>query len=158
MTRTTSDVSMKPLEIILGLSRVRLPQKVPIVEAAKLLELYIDKPKHQQTLLRHAKTVTEHSYLHFSDDETNLIYLGKAVLSSEYLITETARTRLSRLVNDVCGDRIIYNKFQKAMTPLLEVSDSLEQLSMATKLKAGSAERKAKDMAGYVGVEVHPTV
>ncbi|MEM3429552.1 MAG: hypothetical protein QXL25_06685 [Candidatus Bathyarchaeia archaeon] len=149
---------MKPLEIILGLSRVRLPQKIPIVETAELLELHHDNPRLQNTLLKHAENVTKKSYWQFSSDETLLTYIGEALLSNEYLVTSAARMRLSRLVNDVCGDKLIYNGFQHAMRPLFKVSESLEELSIATGLKAGLAERKAKDVAGYVGLEVQPNI
>ncbi|MGQ9543723.1 MAG: hypothetical protein ACUVTM_06545 [Candidatus Bathyarchaeia archaeon] len=154
----TTEAAMKPLEIILGLSRVRLPQRIPIVETAELLELHHDNPKLQHALLRHAENVTKNSYWQFSSDEVFLTCIGEALLSNEYLVTASTRVRLSRLVNDVCGDKLIYNGFQQAMRPLFKVSESLEELSIATRLKAGSADRKARDVAGYVGVEVQPNI
>ncbi|MBS7626315.1 hypothetical protein KEJ51_04645, partial [Candidatus Bathyarchaeota archaeon] len=114
-----------------------MSQRIPIVETAELLELRHKNPKLQHTLIKHAEEITKRSYWQFSGDETLLTYIGEALLSKEYLVTSATRMRLSRLVNDVCGDKLIYNGFQHAVRPLFKVSESLEELSIAAGLKAG---------------------
>ncbi|MEM2942047.1 MAG: hypothetical protein QXT81_01320 [Candidatus Bathyarchaeia archaeon] len=147
---------MKPIETILGLSRVRLAQRIPIVEATELLELRPDEPGFWRSILKPAEILTEKSYLQFSSDELSLTLLERAVLSRKFLVTNSARMSLGRLVNDVCGDELIYKRFRKVLTPLFEISDDLEEAALAAGIKASSAQRKAIDLANCVGLQIWP--
>ena len=100
--------------------------------------------------------VTVDSLMQFKDDEITLSRLEGAVLSGEYLVSGLMKERLTKMFGDVCGDRVLYSRFEQTSRPLFEVSETLEELSVATGLVASMAERKAREVANWVGVEFHP--
>jgi len=100
--------------------------------------------------------VTIDSLRQFKNDEVALTQLEGALFSREYSISEIMKKRLAGMFGDVCDDRFIYNNFKQISRSLFEVSETLEELSVATGLVASMAERKAREVVNWVGVEFHP--
>jgi hypothetical protein len=147
-------MATRPIDTILALSRVRLVNKVPVLETEQLVRLLIDRVEFRKTLVEHATGVTEGSYRQFESDDEALVTLADEIESARYCVTRHAQACLASLVRDIFGDGVIYKKFAANIRPLFEESDYLERISGLTARVVDSTHEHSLDVARLIGAPV----
>lgn len=144
----------RPLETILSLPRVRLVNKVPLVETEELIELYIDKRRYRGVLVRHATKVTEGAYIEFVRDDESLTSIIDEINKEDFFVTRKARAAIRELVTGIYGDGIIFKQFEAKIKPLFTDSAELEEITKITDRVADSTKEHSLDVARLVGVSI----
>lgn len=147
-------MATRPIDTILALSRVRLINKVPLLETEQLVRLFLDQVNLRKKLVEHATGVTEGSYRQFESDDEALVALADEIESAQYCVTRHAQARLTSLVRDIFGDGVIYKKFAASIEPLFEESNYLERISGLTSRVVDSTHEHSLDVARLIGAPV----
>ncbi|MGA2971699.1 MAG: hypothetical protein ABSE39_03625 [Candidatus Bathyarchaeia archaeon] len=77
----------RPIETLLSLPRVRLIDRVPILETEKYVRRFMGQPAYRPKLVKQAMKVSERSAQQFSLDDMGLAMLLEEVDSAEYVVT-----------------------------------------------------------------------
>ncbi len=147
----------RPLETVLLWPRVRLTQKVPLVEAEELVTRYANEPRYQPILVKSATRVTRHSYFYFSEDEVHLWNLLQAILSDVYSVSLRTKLSLRRLLNDVYGDSLIFKEFDRKIEFLFEISRDLKDLALKVEKIAESTKNYSVEIGDALGIKLPGT-
>lgn len=137
----------RPIETILTLPRVRLFNKVPILETERLVQRFLGRAEYRQRLLKDAFRVSAGSARQFSFDDRGLAALLEAIASDQYVVTARSRSSLEAMLRGICGDGVLFKDFKLEMRPLCDVSPSLRGVSKLAGSLADRAKEEAIDVA-----------
>jgi hypothetical protein len=147
----------RPLETVLLWPRVRLTQKVPLIEAEELVTRYADEPEYQPILVKSATRVTEHSYFYFREDEAHLWNLLRAIVSNMYSVSLRTKLNLRRLLNDAYGDSLIFKEFDRKIEFLFDISKDLKDLTLKVEKIAESTKNYSIEIGEVLGIKLPST-
>jgi hypothetical protein len=144
----------QPLDVMIGLKRVRLVQRIGIVEARRLIEQKIDEPKYHPHLIKYSTQISCSSNLIFTNDEIGLAYVVEKLLSQQVVTTEKAGQALSDMLAGLYSDRDVFKTFEKTIKPFFDLSPYLEESTIAARMKADSAKKYGEKIEILSGIQV----
>jgi hypothetical protein len=128
----------RPIETLLSLPRVRLIDRVPILETEKYVRRFMGHPEYRGKLVKQAMQVSEGSAKQFSVDDKGLGTLLEEIDSAEYIVTKSSKRMMGEMLNGICADGRIFKEFEGEIDPLCEISAPLRQV---LKLADGLADK-----------------
>ncbi len=137
----------RPLETLLSLPRVRLFDRVPILETEDLVRSFLDRPDYQPKLVKTALQVSRGSAQQFSNDDKALSALLEELDSAEYIVTRRSKTLMEDMLSGIYGDGFIYKRFEAEIEPLCEVSRPLREVSKLANSLADRTKEESLDLA-----------
>ena len=135
----------RPIETLLSLSRVRLIDRVPILETKEYVRRFMNHSEYAPKLINGALQVSEGSAKQFSADDKGLSALLEKIGSAEYIVTRRSKGVMEGMLNGICADGRIYKGFEQEIEPLCDASPPLRYVSkvadnLADKTKEGSLD------------------
>ena len=137
----------RPIETLLSLPRVRLIDKVPILETEQYVRRYVERTEYHPKLVKQALRVSDGSACQFSADEEGLSALIHEVASAEYVVTERSKRVMEGMLNNICADGRIFKGFENSIAPLCEISPPLRNSSNVADSLADKAKEESLDLA-----------
>jgi hypothetical protein len=137
----------RPIESLLSLPRVRLFDRVPILETESLVRRYVDRPDYQPRLLKPALEVSRASAQQFSSDDEGLSALLKEIGSAEYIVTKRSRKVMEEMLSGICDDGSLFKEFEGQIQPLCQLSHDLLQVSRLADSLADKTKEESIDVA-----------
>lgn len=131
----------RPIETLLSLPRVRLFDRVPILETEEFVRRFMARSGYQSKLVEEALGVSKGCAKQFSVDDQGLSALLEEINSAEYVVTKRSRRTMEEMLNGIYDDGLIYKGFEEEIEPLFEVSQPLREVSTL----AGSLADKTKE-------------
>jgi len=144
----------RPIETILSLPRVRLFNRVPILETEELVRRFIGQVDYRPTLVRDAMEVSNGSARQFSADDGALSSLLEELNSAEYIVTERSKMVLEQMLRGICGDGTIFKDFERQIKPLFDISQLLRQVSQLADRLADKTKEESVDVARNLMIEL----
>lgn len=144
----------KPIETILSLPRVRLFNRIPILETEELVRRFIDQIDHRPTLVRDAMEVSNGSARQFSADDGALSSLLEELNSAEYIVTKRSKMVLEQMLRGICGDGTIFKDFEREIKPLFDISQPLRQVSKLADRLADKTKEESLDVTRNLMIEL----
>jgi hypothetical protein len=137
----------RPIETLLSLPRLRLADRVPIIETENLVRQLADREQYHPRLVQRAYDVSTGSVKQFSEDHRGLSTLLEEVNAAEYIVTKRSKNVLEQMLNGICGDGFIYKEFEHVIEPLCQVSQSLRHVSNIADSLADKTKEESLDLA-----------
>lgn len=137
----------RPIETLLTLPRVRLINKVPILETERLIQRLMDRPEYRSKLAKNALRVSEGSAQQFSLDDKGLSTLLEEINTADYIVTKRSKTTMEEMLKGICGDGLIFKDFESQIEPLYEVSQDLQRVSEFADSLADRTKEESLDVA-----------
>jgi hypothetical protein len=137
----------RPIETLLSLPRVRLIDRVPILETEKYVRRFMGQPAYRPKLVKQAMKVSERSAQQFSLDDMGLAMLLEEVDSAEYVVTNRSKRIMEEMLKGICADGFIFKEFEADISPLCEISPRLRQVSKIAHGLADKAKEETIDVA-----------
>jgi hypothetical protein len=137
----------RPIETLLALPRVKLTDRVPIIETQAYIHRAMNQNPYQMNLINRALQVSGRSAKQFSNDDQGLTTLLSELNSNEYAVTKHSVAILQNLINDICSDGFIYREFENEIEPLTELSEPLRQTSKLAGNLADKTREETFDLA-----------
>ncbi len=137
----------RPIETLLSLPRVRLFDRVPILETERLIKSLLDRPDYQPKLIKAALGVSQGSALQFSSDDIGLTTLLSEISSADYIVTKRSKAVVEEMLNGICKDGSMFKNFEHQIEPLCEASRRLLQLSRFADSLADKTREESMDIA-----------
>ena len=137
----------RPIESLLSLPRVRLFERVPILETEKLVRTHMNHANSQPKLVKAALGVSQGSALQFSNDDIGLSTLLNELNSADYIVTKRSKTVMEEMLNGICKDGSIFKNFEHQIEPLYELSRTLLQMSKLADALADKTKEESIDVA-----------
>jgi len=144
----------RPIETLFTLPRVRLIDKVPILETEMQVQRLIDRPNYHFKLAKNALRVSEGSAQQFAVDDNGLLKLLEQIETDEYIVTRRSKRILEEMLKDICGDGAIFKDFENHIQPLYEVSPDLQRVSKFASSLADKTKEETMDVARALLVQV----
>lgn len=127
--------------------RVRLFDRVPILETEELVRSYLNRPEQQRKLVKNAIEVSKGSAHQFSLDDRGLTTLLDEIGSSEYVVTKRSKAVLEALLDGIYDDGLIFKEFEDEIEPLCHVSQPLREVSKLADALADRTKEESIDAA-----------
>jgi len=137
----------RPIETLLSFPRVRLIDKVPIVETQQYVTRFLDRIEYRPRLVQQALKVSDRSACQFSTDDKGLSTLLHEMDSTEYVVTKRSKQVVEEILNGICADGRIFKEFEDSMQPLCQVSPPLRQVSTLADSLADKTKEESLDVA-----------
>ena len=137
----------RPLETLLSFPRVRLIDRVPILETQQYVKRFIEQTEYQPKLIKQALKVSNGSAQQFSTDDEGLSTLLDEVAKTEYVVTERSRRAVEEMLNGICADGRVFKRFESCIRPLCEISRNLREASTLADSLADRAKEESMDVA-----------
>ena len=137
----------RPIETLLSLPRVRLFDRVPILETEELVRSFLDRPDYRPKLVKDAFQVSRGSAQQFSMDDRGLSALLEEIDSAEYIVTKRSRKVMEEMLDGIYGDGVIYKRFEAEIEPLYDVSQPLLEVSKLADSLADKTKEESIDLA-----------
>lgn len=137
----------RPIETLLSLPRVRLFDRVPILETERLVRLFIDRPDYQPKLVEPALKVSRASAQQFSLDDEGLSALLKEMSSAEYVVTKRSRRVIEEMLSGIYDDGFVFKEFEGQIQPLCELPPILLRMSRLADSLADKTKEESIDVA-----------
>src|SRR5208337_1785612 len=112
----------RPIETLLSLSRVRLIDRVPILETKEYVRRFMKHSEYAPKLINRALQVSKGSAQQFSVDDKGLSTLLDEIDSAEYIVTKRSKGVMEKMLNGICADGRIYKGFEQEIEPLCDAS------------------------------------
>ena len=119
----------RPIESLLSLPRVRLFDRVPILETENFVRRFLGQRGYEIKLVRSALEVSEGSARQFSSDDQGLSTLLKEINSAEYIVTKRSKLLMKELLNGIYDDGFLFKEFEEHIEPLCQLSHKLQRTS-----------------------------
>jgi hypothetical protein len=145
---------IRPIESLLSLPRVRLFDRVPILETERLVERFIDRPGYQTRLVKPALEVSRGSARQFSTDDEGLSALLKEIDSIEYTVTKRSKRVMEEMLSGICGDGVLFKEFEGHIQPLWQLSQDLHKISKLAESLADRTKEECVDVARALMIEL----
>jgi hypothetical protein len=137
----------RPIESLLSLPRLRLFDRVPILETEKLIRSHMNQTNNQPKLVKAALGVSEGSAIQFSNDDVGLSTLLNELNSADYIVTKRSRTVMEQMLSGICKDGSMFKEFEHQIEPLYELSRRLLQMSKFADALADKTKEESIDVA-----------
>lgn len=137
----------RPIETLLSLPRVRLIDRVPILETEKYVRRFLNHAEYHAKLVKQAFEVSEGSARQFSVDDQGLSTLLEEIDLAEYVVNVRSKRVMEEMLNGICADGSIFKKFEGDIDPLCNISQSLRQVSKLADALADKAKEECLDVA-----------
>jgi hypothetical protein len=144
----------RPIETLLSLPRVRLVNRVPIVETDELIRRFVNRADYEPRLVRNALEVSDGSARQFSVDDKGLSTLLEEINSTEYVVTKRSRILMQRLLNGIYGDGFIFKEFEDGIEPLCRISPHLRKASKVADQLAVKTREESVDLARALMIDL----
>jgi hypothetical protein len=144
----------RPIESLLSLPRVRLFDRVPILETESLVRRYIDRPDYQPKLVKPALEVSRASAQQFSSDDEGLSALLKEISSAEYVVNKRSRKVMEEMLNGICDDGFLFKEFEGQIQPLCQLSHDLLRVSRLANSLADKTKEESIDVARALMIDL----
>jgi hypothetical protein len=149
----------RPIETLLSLPRVRLIDRVPIIETEAYVRRFIHRIETQPKLVRRSLQVSSESAKQFSADDKGLSTLLAEFNCAEYVVTKNSKRVMEGMLSDICADGDIFKGFEEKIQPLCEISHPLREVSRFADSLADRAKEESIDVARALMIELptHPS-
>ena len=137
----------RPLETLLSFPRVRLIDRVPILETQQYVKRFVERAEYQPKLIQQALKVSNGSAQQFSTDDEGLSTLLDEVAITEYIVTDRSRRAVEEMLNGICADGRVFKEFESYIRPLCEISRNLRDVSTLADSLADRAKEESMDVA-----------
>ena len=137
----------RPIETLLSLPRVRLIDRVPILETEKYVRRFMDRADYRHKLVKQALQVSKGSAQQFSADDEGLSVLLQEIDSAEYVVTKRSKKTMEEMLRGICADGFIFKEFAGEIDPLCEISPPLRDVSKVADGLADKAKEESFDVA-----------
>jgi len=137
----------RPIETLLSLPRVRLIDRVPVLETQEYVRRLAPRLQYRCRLVNQAITVSNGCANQFSTDEKGLSVLLDEVDSSEYVVTERSKRVIDNMLNGICADSSVFKDFENTIQPLCEISPNLREVTSVADTHANRAKEQSIDLA-----------
>lgn len=137
----------RPIETLLSLPRVRLVDRVPILETKEYVRRFVNHSEHTPRLINRALQVSKSSAQQFSADDKGLSALLEEIDSAEYIVTRRSKRVMEDMLNGICADGRIYKGFEREIEPLCDASPPLHYVSRVADTLADKAKEGSMDLA-----------
>jgi hypothetical protein len=137
----------RPIESLLSLPRVRLFNRVPILETERLVRRYIGLRDYQPKLVKPAMEVSQASARQFSSDDEGLSALLKEIGSAEYIVTKRSKETMEEMLSGICEDGSLFKEFEGQIEPLCRLSHNLLRVSKLADSLADKTKEESIDVA-----------
>lgn len=144
----------RPIETLLSLRRVRLFDRVPILETERLVRRFIDRPDYQPKLVKPALEVSRRSAQQFSIDDEGLSALLGEISSAEYVVTKRSKRVMEEMLCDIYDDGFLFKEFEGQIRPLCELSQKLRQVSKLADSLADKTKEESIDVARALMIDL----
>jgi hypothetical protein len=144
----------RPIESLLSLPRVRLFNRVPILETEKLVRRYIGLPDYRSKLVKPALEVSQASAHQFSSDDEGLSRLLKEIGSVEYIVTKRSKETMEEMLSGICEDGSLFKEFEGQIKPLCEISRDLLSVSKLADSLADKTKEESIDVARALMIDL----
>ena len=144
----------RPLETLLSLPRVRLANRVPILETETLVRRLLDRTEYQPKLVKNAFEVSRGSAHQFSMDDQGLSALLKEINSAEYIVTKRSKKVMEEMLNGIYGDGFVFKEFENEIEPLCQISQALRQVSKLADTLADKTKEESIDVARALMIDL----
>ena len=144
----------RPIESLLSLPRVRLFDRVPILETENFVRRFLGQPGYQTKLVESALEVSEGSARQFSSDDEGLTTLLKEIGSAEYIVTKRSRTAMEKMLSGIYKDGFLFKEFEKHIAPLCELSNKLQRASRFADSLADMTKEESIDVARALMIDL----
>ena len=144
----------RPIETLLSLPRVRLIDRVPILETQEYLKRFMNQPEHTPKCINRALQVSEGSARQFSTDDKGLSALLEEIDSAEYVVTKRSRIVMEEMLNGICADGRIFKDFEQEIGPLFELSPHLRNVANVADNLADKTKEESLDLARALLIDI----
>jgi len=136
----------RPIETLLSFARVRLIDRVPILEAQQYVRCFVEHAEYRPKLVKQALRVSNGCVRQFSDDDEGLSVLLHEIHSAEYVVTKRSKPVMEEMLNGICADGRIFKGFEASIQPLCEISTPLRDTSTLADSLADKAKEESLDI------------
>jgi len=144
----------RPIETLLSLPRVRLIDRVPILETKQYLKRFMGHFEYKPKLVNRALQVSKGSAQQFSTDDEGLSTLLEEVDSAEYIVTRRSKKVLEEMLNGICADGCIFKGFEREIETLYDASPDLRGVAKLANDLADKAREESLDLARVLLIEM----
>jgi hypothetical protein len=137
----------RPIETLLSLTRVRLVDRIPILETKEYVKRFMNHSEYAPKLIDRALHVSKGSAQQFSADDKGLSTLLEEIDSAEYIVTRRSKGVMEEMLNGICSDGRIYKGFEQEIEPLCDASPSLRYVSKVADNLADKTKEESMDLA-----------
>ena len=137
----------RPIETLLSLRRVRLFDRVPILETEEFVRRFMHRADYRPKLAKEALQVSRGSARQFSLDDEGLSTLLEEINSAEYVVTKRSKRIMEEMLNGIYGDDLIFKGFEEQIEPLYDISRPLRQISKFADSLADKTKEESIDVA-----------
>lgn len=137
----------RPIETLLSFPRVRLIDRVPILETQQYVSRFVDQTEYRPRLVKQALEVSDGSARQFSSDDEGLSTLLHEMDAAQYVVTKRSRIVMEDMLNGICADGRIFKGFEQSIQPLCEISPPLRDVSNLADSLADKAKEESLDVA-----------
>lgn len=138
---------LRPIETLLSLPRVRLIDRVPILETEEYVRRFVERTEYRHKLVREALQVSKGSAGQFSADDEGLSTLLDEIDSAEYVVTKRSKRVVEEMLNGICADGRIFKGFEDMIEALCGISQPLGEVSKLADSLADRAKEESLDVA-----------
>jgi hypothetical protein len=144
----------RPIETLLSLPRVRLADRVPILETERLVHQLVERGEYQPRLVKNAFEVSRGSAHQFSMDDQGLSTLLQEINSAEYIVTKRSKRAMEQMLNGIYGDGFVFKQFENEIEPLCRISRPLRQVSKLADSLADKTKEESIDVARALMIDL----
>ena len=137
----------RPIETLLSLPRVRLIDRVPILETEQYVKRFVERTEYRPKLVKQALKVSNGSAQQFSTDDKGLSTLLDEVTRAEYVVTDRSRPVVEAMLNGICADGRVFKGFENCIRPLCEISRNLREASTLADSLVDKTKEESIDVA-----------
>ena len=117
----------RPIETLLSLPRVRLIDRVPIIETEAYVRRFMHRIETQPKLVQKSLQVSNESAELFSADDKGLSSLLGEFNYAEYVVTNNSKRVMEGMLSQICADGDIFKGFEAKIQPLCAISQPLRK-------------------------------
>jgi len=144
----------RPIETLLSLPRVRLIDRVPVLETEEYLKRFINQSKYKPKLVKRALQVSEGSAQQFSTDDKGLSTLLEEIDSAEYIVTKRSKAVMEEMLNGICDDGRIFKGFEHEIETLYDASSQLRGITKLADSLVDKTKEESIDLARALMIEM----
>jgi hypothetical protein len=148
----------RPIETLLSLPRVRLIDRVPIIETEAYVRRFIHQIETRTKLVQKSFQVSNESAKQFSADDKGLSTLLAEFNCAQYVVTRNSKRIMEGMLSEICADGDIFKGFEEKIQPLCEISQPLREASRFADSLADRTKEESIDVARALMIELpaHP--
>jgi len=144
----------RPIETLVSLPRVRLIDRIPILETEEYLKRFINQAECKPKLVNRALQVSQGSAQQFSTDDKGLSTLLEEVDSAEYIVTRRSKMVMEEMLNGICADGRIFKDFEEEIETLYDASPRLRGVAKLTDNLVDKTKEESIDLARALLIKI----